>query len=30
MGALLEIIEIYEDSEQARSVRIAAARALGE
>jgi len=30
MGALLEIIEIYEDPEQARSVRIAAARALGE
>ena len=30
MGALLEIIEIYEDPEQVRSVRIAAARALGE
>ncbi|UCH61626.1 MAG: HEAT repeat domain-containing protein [Fidelibacterota bacterium] len=30
MGALLEIIEIYEDPEQARSVRIAAAQALGE
>lgn len=30
MGALLEIITIYEDLEQARSVRIAAARALGE
>ena len=30
MGALLEIIEIYEDPEQALSVRIAAARALGE
>lgn len=30
MGALLEIIEIYEDPEQALSVRIAAAQALGE
>ncbi len=30
MGALLEIIEIYENPEQALSVRIAAARALGE
>ncbi|MFB0516689.1 MAG: HEAT repeat domain-containing protein [Candidatus Neomarinimicrobiota bacterium] len=30
MGALLEIITIYEDPEQALSVRIAAARALGE
>ena len=30
MGALLKIIAIYEDPEQALSVRIAAARALGE
>ena len=30
MGALLEIIQIYEDPEQVRSVRIAAARAMGE
>ena len=30
MGALLEIIDIYEDPEQVRSVRIAAARAMGE
>ena len=30
MGALLEIIEIYEDPEQPHSARLAAARALGE
>lgn len=30
MGALLEIIQIYEDPEQVRSVRLAAARAMGE
>jgi len=30
MGALLKIIAIYEDPEQAQSVRVAAARALGE
>lgn len=30
MGALLQIIEIYEDPEQALSVRVTAARALGE
>ncbi len=30
MAALLEIIEIYEDPEQPRSVRIAAAQAMGE
>lgn len=30
MGALLDIIEIYEDPEQSRSVRLVAAEALGE
>ena len=30
MGALLQIIEIYEDPEQPQSVRLAAAEALGE